>query len=39
VASFRLESDSVQTLIARADEALYLSKNAGRNRVTQELLG
>ncbi|MBF0254322.1 MAG: CHASE2 domain-containing protein [Candidatus Omnitrophica bacterium] len=32
VAAFR-ESDTSDTLLARADEALYLSKRAGRNRV------
>lgn len=38
VAAFRHERDSVASLIARADEALYISKNAGRNRVTQEVV-
>lgn len=36
VAVFRHDSDSAVTFIARADEALYRSKKAGRNRVTQE---
>jgi diguanylate cyclase len=38
VAAFRPAEDSATSLIARADEALYISKNAGRNRVTQEIL-
>lgn len=36
VSLFRVDSDSPASFIARADEALYRSKNAGRNRVTQE---
>jgi diguanylate cyclase len=38
VAAFRPASDSIPTFIARADAALYMSKNAGRNRVTQEVI-
>ena len=38
VAVFRHDRDTIPSFIARADEALYLSKNAGRNQVTQELL-
>jgi diguanylate cyclase len=38
VAAFRPERDTIPSFIARADEALYISKNAGRNRVTQEVL-
>jgi diguanylate cyclase len=38
VAVFRENEDSPITLIARADDALYRSKHAGRNRVTQENL-
>ena len=38
VATFRPEEDSPSSFIARADEALYRSKNSGRNRVTQENL-
>jgi diguanylate cyclase len=36
VAAFRQNSDTPMSLLKRADEALYRSKNAGRNRVTQE---
>jgi len=38
VAAFRKEGDTASSLIARADEALYISKNAGRNRVTREVV-
>jgi diguanylate cyclase len=38
VASFRHDKDTPETLVKRADEALYRSKHAGRNRVTQENL-
>jgi diguanylate cyclase len=37
VASFRPEEDSPNSLIARADEALYRSKHGGRNRVSREV--
>ena len=37
VSAFRVE-DMAASFIARADEALYISKNAGRNRVTQEVV-
>ncbi len=36
VSTFRHTEDTSESLIARADEALYNSKNSGRNRVTQE---
>lgn len=39
VAAFRHSEDSPTSLMARADEALYISKNSGRNRVTQEVMG
>jgi diguanylate cyclase len=38
LAAFRHTDDSPAAMIARADEALYISKNAGRNRVTQEVV-
>lgn len=38
VATLRHEADSAPSLIQRADEALYRSKNLGRNRVTQEIM-
>lgn len=38
VATFRPNQDSPVSLIARADEALYVSKNSGRNRVMAEVL-
>lgn len=36
VAAYRPGADTLPTLIRRADEALYASKKAGRNRVTRE---
>ncbi len=36
VSRFRHETDTLLTLIKRADDALYSSKNNGRNRVTKE---
>jgi len=33
------EGDSVDSLLARADAALYAAKGSGRNRVTMELPG
>jgi diguanylate cyclase len=38
VAAYRANQDTPQSLIKRADDALYRSKKAGRNRVTQENL-
>ncbi|MEQ1790285.1 MAG: GGDEF domain-containing protein [Rickettsiales bacterium] len=36
VSRFRHDDDTLLTLIKRADEALYSSKNNGRNQVTKE---
>lgn len=36
VASLRPDSDTLPTLVKRADDALYSSKHNGRNRVTKE---
>ena len=36
VAAYRNDADSPTSFVKRADEALYRSKNSGRNRVTQE---
>lgn len=38
VAMFRPDQDSSSSFIGRADEALYISKNSGRNRVTMEVI-
>lgn len=38
VAAFRHDHDTPESFVRRADEALYRSKHAGRNRVTQEHL-
>lgn len=37
VSRFRADSDTLPIMIKRADDALYVSKNAGRNRVTREV--
>lgn len=34
VTQFKVGEDSLEDAIARADQALYRSKNEGRNRVT-----
>ncbi|MCR8923282.1 diguanylate cyclase [Dasania sp. GY-MA-18] len=34
--AFCRESDTIQSLMERADDALYLSKNAGRNKLSDE---
>jgi diguanylate cyclase len=36
VARFRPETDTLPTLIKRADDALYISKRTGKNRTTRE---
>jgi len=36
VARFKREEDTLPTMIKRADDAMYESKRAGRNKVTQE---